>query len=86
MKKNVAIKSSFTLPPQEVALVTRLKRRLRLASNTAVVRQALHDLQKKLDRDELKRQFVEASHLVREVNREDMRELDQLANEGLGAD
>ena len=83
MKSSIAIKSSFTLPPEEVTLVMRLKKKLKFKSNTEVVRQALYDLDAKLSREELRKQFREASSLVQKSNREDMRDLDLLSDEGL---
>lgn len=83
MKNAVLQKSSFSLPLEQALLVTRLKKRLRLRSNTEVVRQALRELQKKVDREELRRQFTEASMLVQGANREDREVLDDLAGEGL---
>lgn len=84
MKKMVLVKSSFTLPPAEVSLVTRLKRQLHLASNTAVVRRALSDLEKKIEREELRRQFRAAVQVVRPSSEEEIHEMDHLVNEGLG--
>ena len=82
--KNVADKkSSFTLPASEVSRVTRLKRRLGLRSNTAVVRRALSELETRVDRSILRKQFLESSELVRTANQSDMEELDLLAGEGL---
>jgi len=83
MKSNALKKSSFTLPSSQVSLVLRLKKTLHLKSNTEVVRRALQELQNKVERQSLRAQFLEASKAVREANREDLQELDQLADEGL---
>lgn len=83
MKKSTLKKSSFTLPATEVSRVVRLKKKLGLRSNTEVVRRALSDLETSMDRIQLRKQFQEASSLVREANREDLRELDTLAGEGI---
>lgn len=83
MKQATLKKSSFTLPSSEVLLVDRLKKSLHLKSNTQVVRQALHELRSKVERQELRRQFEEASQMVQKANREEMRELDRLSDEGL---
>jgi hypothetical protein len=83
MKSLIGKKSSFTLPGAEVSRVSRLKRRLGLRSNTAVVRRALTELENSMDRNHLRKQFQDASALVRDVNREDLRELDALADEGI---
>ena len=86
MIKTAPVKSSFTLPPSEVSLVARLKRRLHLASNTAVIRKALLDLQAKVERQQLREQFRSASKMVLKVNREEMEALDHLAGENLNED
>lgn len=83
MKQNTLRKSSFTLPMEQVSQVIRLKKSLHLKSNTEVVRQALRELESKVDREALRRQFQEASQVVRETNREEMSSLDQLADEGI---
>lgn len=84
MKSSVNKKSSFTLPASEVLRVSRLKNRLGLRSNTAVVRRALSELETSVDRSLLRKQFRESSQLVRKANQSDMDELDLLAGEGLG--
>lgn len=63
--------------------MNRLRRKLGLRSNTDVVRRALTDLENSMDRNQLRKQFQEASSLTRQVNREDYQELDGLAGEGL---
>ncbi len=83
MNRSSLAKSSFSLPPAEVKTVARLKKELGLASNTSVVRLALQDLQKKVERGHLREQFRTASLAVREVNRQEMEELDRLEDEGL---
>ena len=83
MKSHAIKKSSFTLPPSEVSRVNRLKKRLRLKSNTAVVRRALSDLEARVDRNLLREQFQQASLIVRESHLKEMAELDHLAGEGL---
>jgi len=83
MRQSALAKSSFSLPPAEVKTVARLKKELGLSSNTSVVRLALQDLQKKVERGRLREQFRSASLTVRETNRQEMEELDLLANEGL---
>lgn len=84
MKRNALVKSSFSLPPAEVKVVVRLRRELGFSSNTSVVRLALQNLQKSVERDHLREQFREASLVVRKVNRQEMEDLDRLSNEGLG--
>ena len=81
MKSNA--KSSVTLPAEEVELVLKLKKRLRLKSNVDVVRRGLRLLQEMTDRRELKRAFQRASQSVRVENSTELDELDDLAGEGL---
>lgn len=83
MKSNAIAKSSFTLPADEVPLVLKLKKRLKLKSNTEVIRKALRALNEQLDRRALKERFAEASRIVAEANSEDYRELDLLSGEGV---
>jgi hypothetical protein len=86
MKLAVQRKSSFTLPGPELKLVARLKTRLPAKSNTEVIRLALSELGKQLDRKALRDSFAQASKWVCAANAEDMKELDALAFEGLGED
>lgn len=81
MKSNV--KSSVTLPADELKLVNALKNRLRLKSNVEVVRRGLHLLQETTDRAALKEAYRRASSTVRAENAADMAELDRLSDEGL---
>lgn len=83
MKSNTNKKSSFTLSATEVPLVTRLRRRLKLQSNTEVIRQALYLLESQISRDELRRQFHEASLLVRNSSAKERKDMDQLVGETL---
>lgn len=76
-------KSSFTLPPSEVSKVLRIRKRLSLKSNTAVIRRALHLLEEKMDREMLRAQFHRASRIVVERNAQDMKEMDLLSDEGI---
>ena len=84
MKSNTAGKSSFTLAPAEHAQVRRLRRILKARSNAEVIRRSLTLLEESLSRDELRRQFKEASERVRASSIEAIRELDALIDEGLG--
>ncbi len=83
MKSNTAGKSSVTLSAAEHAQVLRLRRLLKLRSNTDVIRRSLKLLEEAVTREELRRQFREASARVRSSTLEEMRELDDLAGEGL---
>ncbi len=81
MKPNV--KSSVTLPAEELKLVKRLKSRLRLKSNVEVVRRGLRLLQETTDRAAIKAAYLRASEGVRGKNAPDFAELDGLSDEGL---
>ena len=83
MKANAAKKSSFTLAAAEHAQVRRLRRILKARSNTEVIRRSLQLLEESVSREELRRQFREASLRVRASTLKAVRELDPLANEGL---
>jgi len=83
MKSNTARKSSVTLSAAEHAQVLRLRRLLKLRSNTDVIRRSLKLLEEAVTREELRRQFREASARVRSSTLEEMREMDELAGEGL---
>jgi hypothetical protein len=83
MKANTAGKSSVTLSAAEHAQVLRLRRLLKVRSNTEVIRRSLKLLEEAVNREELRRQFREASARVRASTLEAMRELDELAGEGL---
>lgn len=81
MKSNV--KSSVTLPPDDLRRVKRLKARLKLSSNVAVVREGLRVLEEISDRDALREEFRKASAETRQSLQKEMEELDHLAGEGL---
>ena len=82
MKMNA--RSSITLPAAEVALIERLKPRVGVTTNVAVVRRALRLLESTTDRDELRRAYREASNATREALAAELADLDHLAAEGLG--
>lgn len=81
MKSNA--KSSVTLPAEELELVMKLKRRLRVKSNVEVVRRGLRLLQETTDRAALRESYRQASDAVRKQNASDMKELDGLIDEGI---
>jgi len=83
MKSNTAGKSSFTLAPAEHAQVRRLRRILKARSNAEVIRRSLTLLEESLSREELRRQFKEASERVRASSLEAVRDFDPLVDEGL---
>lgn len=84
MKSNT--KSSITLPPEELALVEGLRKRLRAKTKVEVVRRGLYLLRDSVDREALRAQYAEASRKVRSSALEELAELDPLAAEGLGND
>jgi hypothetical protein len=81
MKSNA--KSSITLPPTEVRLVTSLKERLGLKSNVEVVRRGLHLLREATDRRMLREAYRKASRATRPGLAAELASLDHLADEGL---
>ena len=84
MKSNT--KSSITLPPEELALVEGLRKRLRAKTKVEVVRRGLYLLRDSVDRDALRAKYEEASRKVRPGTLEELAELDPLAGEGLEDD
>ena len=82
MKANA--RSSITLPAAEVALIERLKPRVGVTTNVAVVRRALRLLESTTDRDELRRAYRDASNITRQASAADLADLDHLTAEGLG--
>lgn len=83
MKSNTAAKSSFTLSAAEHAQVRRLRKMLNARSNTEVIRRSLKVLEEQLSREELRRQFREASAKLRSSTPKELRELEPLTNDGL---
>ena len=84
MKSNV--KSSITLPPEELRLVNDLKKRLRARSKVEVVRRGLYLLKDSVDREALRAAYVRASAQVRSSTRAEVAELDGLVAKGLDDD
>ena len=76
-------RSSITLPPEEVALIARLRRRVGAKTNVAVVRRALLLLEETTDRAALRKAYAEASLATRGGLEEEVAELDHLSGEGL---
>ncbi len=81
MKKNT--KSSITLPPAELKLVTSLQSKLRAKSKVEVVRRGLRLLQDVTDRESLRAAYRRASQATRPSLMHELAELDELASEGL---
>ena len=81
MRSNV--KSSVTLPQEELRLVHSLKSRLKLKSNVDVIRRGLRLLQETTERQALKEAYRVASRATRRSTTKEIQELDHLAGEGL---
>ncbi|MEW6271988.1 MAG: hypothetical protein AB1689_22125 [Thermodesulfobacteriota bacterium] len=81
MRSNV--KSSITLPPDEVRLVQTLKARLKLKSNVEVVRRGLRLLQETTERQALREAYRNASRATRRSLAQEIDELDHLSGEAL---
>ena len=79
-------KSSITLPPDELALVEGLRKRLRAKTKVEVVRRGLYLLRDSVDRAALRARYAEASQKVRQSTVEELAELDPLTAEGLEDD
>jgi Arc/MetJ-type ribon-helix-helix transcriptional regulator len=81
MKANT--KSSITLPPQELRMVISLQARLKAKSKVEVVRRGLRLLHDITEREALREAYRRASLATRASLRQELRELDHLAGEGL---
>ena len=81
MKTNT--KSSITLPEEELELVERLQKSLKLKTKVEVVRQGLRLLEEHTDRKELRKAYAEASEQIKLSLQEELRELDHLSGEGI---
>jgi Arc/MetJ-type ribon-helix-helix transcriptional regulator len=79
----LSARSSITLPPEEVALIERLRRRVGAKTNVAVVRRALRLLEEVTDRDALRRGYAQASLATRPSIEGELAALDHLSAEGL---
>ena len=79
----VHTKSSITLPPEELALVEGLRKRLRAKTKVEVVRRGLYLLRDTVDAEALRARYAEASRKVRQSTVEELDELDALTAEGL---
>ncbi len=84
MKSNT--KSSITLPPDELAMVEKLRRRLKASSKVDVVRRGLKLLLETTDREELQKKYWAAAESVRETTQEELDALDGTASDGLDHD
>ena len=77
------VKSSITLPPEELEVVLALQKKLGARSKVEVVRRGLRLLQESTDRENLREAFRRASLSTRESLQSEMDELDHLASESL---
>jgi len=81
MKTN--IKSSITLPPDELKLVVTLQAKLKAKSKVEVVRRGLRLLKETTDRESLREAYRRASLATRRTLASELEDLDHLASEGL---
>jgi Arc/MetJ-type ribon-helix-helix transcriptional regulator len=80
---NSDTKSSVTLPADELRRIKRLRARLKLKSNVAVVRAGLLLLEETTDRAALQEAYRQASLATRESLAHELPALDHLSGEGL---
>jgi Arc/MetJ-type ribon-helix-helix transcriptional regulator len=76
-------KSSITLPPEELRMVLALQAKLKAKSKVEVVRRGLRLLRDATEREALREAYRNASRATRASLSSELRELDQLAGEGL---
>ena len=81
MKNNT--KSSITLPPKELKLVTELQKKLHIKTKVEVIRRGLQKLKDDLDRNLLLKMYKEASAATNKFIDDEISELDHLASEGI---
>ena len=77
------VKSSITLPPEELRLVVSLQARLKARSKVEVVRRGLRLLQEVTDRESLREAYQRASLETRSSLQAELEGLDPLTSEGL---
>ncbi len=77
------VKSSITLPPEELRLVVSLQARLKARSKVEVVRRGLRLLQEVTDRESLREAYRRASLETRSSLQAELEGLDPLTSEGL---
>lgn len=81
MKSHTLKKSSYTLPPEDVKRVLKLKKHLKMVSNTQVMRLALIKLEQSIDLEWLKQEFKKAADVVKKGNSEEFAELGDIEAE-----
>jgi len=82
MKSNTS-KSSITLPADELRIVERLRKQLKLSTKVEVVRRGLELLQNQTERERLREAYRHASMAVRPSLDKELAELDALCAEGI---
>ena len=83
MKTNT--KSSVTLSAEMFATVQTIRRRLGAKSNVAVIRQGLHLLKERIDREALRSAYRLAAKSIQDSTVQEIEELDHLTAESLDA-
>jgi len=81
MKTNV--RSSITLPAEELRLVKTLQARLKARTKVEVIRRGLRLLQETTERASLRQAYRRASQATRASLASELPELDHLAGEGM---
>ena len=76
-------KSSITLPPAELKLVTALQAKLKAKSKVEVVRRGLRLLQETTDRQLMREAYRKASLATRKSWKRESAELEDVVHEGL---
>jgi hypothetical protein len=76
-------KSSITLPPEELRLVSTLQVKLKAKSKVEVVRRGLRLLSDITEREALREAYRRASRSTRASLKRELKELDHLSAEGL---
>ena len=76
-------KSSITLPAQELELVMKLQKSLKVKSKVEVVRRGLRLLDEHMDRKELRIAYADAAEIIKGSIKEELNELDHLSGEGI---
>ena len=84
MKPNVRLKSSITLPREEIALVEELRAHLGAKTKVEVVRRGLRLLKESVDPVSLRKAYRAAARAVAGHAVDEVRDLDGLVDDGLG--
>lgn len=76
-------KSSITLPANELQMVEKLQKRLKMKTKVEVIRRGLKLLNELSERESLREQYRLAALAVSTQTQAELAELDDLTNEGL---